>query len=59
MNRIHMHIAHEYNSPTGVLTEGDDLDGLFLPDEPVSDACLSSTALLSDYRRKIRTTLLL
>lgn len=46
--------TQEHNSPTGVLTEGDDLDGLFLPDEPVSDVCLSSTALLSDCRGKIQ-----
>ena len=42
--------GQEHNSPTGVLTDGDDLDGLFLPDDPVSDVCLSSTALLSDCR---------
>lgn len=46
--------TQEHNSPTGVLTEGDDLDGLFLPDEPVSDVCLSSTALLSDCTGKIQ-----
>lgn len=42
--------AHEHNSPTGVLTEGDDLEGLFLPDELDSDD--GSTALLSDCKRK-------
>lgn len=41
------------HSPTGVLTDGDDLDGLFLPEELVSDD--ASAALLSDCKKKVRT----
>ena len=36
------------DSPTGVLTVGEDLDGLFLPDEEPSDD--ARAGLLSDYK---------
>ena len=42
-----------FYSPTGVSTDGDDLDGLFLPEELVSDDARG--ALLSDYKKKVRT----
>ena len=35
------------------MTDGDDLDELFLPEELVSDD--ASGALLSDYKKKVRT----
>jgi len=37
------------------LTDGDDLDGLFLPEELVSDD--ASAALFSDCKKKVRTNI--
>jgi len=38
----------EHHSPTGVFTDGEDLDGLFLPEEVLSDD--ASAGLLSACR---------
>ena len=41
-------MTSQANLPTGVLTVGEDLDGLFLPEEPPSDD--ASEGLLSDCK---------
>lgn len=41
-------VTSQANLPTGVLTVGEDLDGLFLPEDPPSDD--ASEGLLSDCK---------